>query len=332
MEEQSSPTIEELYRLEPPSPWSRTLPEQYFREFKQVLIRNYFDNDHQLLSLDAGKRDLAYHLYVRLYQCHDLMIPWVNAAFPLHDKSVIEVGCGTGSTTAALALHAGSVHAFDIADGSLVCAKDRCDLLGLTNVEIEGLAKDWIERFASREIGPAPNSAQVIICYAVLEHMLPHERLAFLRSAWRTLEPGGILVIFETPNRLHFYDWHSSWLVFFDVLPDDLASAYLSRTTREDTPADIISQELTDFDEGKRERLYRWGRGVSFHEFELAIGFENMTVIADSNSKHAFPRDSYCKRNVPFEDTLKRVLKEHAPSVPGGFCCPSLDLVIQKRG
>ena len=91
-----------------------------------------------------------------------------------------------------------------------------------------------------------------------------------------------------------------------------------------------MCDDLKQFNNKTRESLYRFGRGVSFHEFEIAIGFENMEVIADGYSMSALNRGKWVKRNKDFENILWKLITEHKPEVPLGFTYPSLDLVIRK--
>jgi hypothetical protein len=91
------------------------------------------------------------------------------------------------------------------------------------------------------------------------------------------LKAGGFLVICETPNRLWWYDSHTSRLPFFNWLPDDLAIEYSARSSRPEF------RELHDrpIDDQTRLVLSRWGRGASYHEMELCIPeFQQVAVFS----------------------------------------------------
>src|SRR3712207_2222896 len=104
------------------------------------------------------------------------------------------------------------------------------------------------------------------------------ERLTSLREVWSVLRPGGILIVYETPNRLAWMDWHSFLLPFFHCLPDDLALRYAHKSPRKGfgVSGSTPNEQL--------ESLHRLGRGVSYHEFELALGWDQLTVLNDGFS------------------------------------------------
>lgn len=325
---QHNDSLQTLFRLLPPEAPTQRLAASYFVQMMESLCANYFRCN---AADDPGLRpDVAQHLYGRLQLCAATTVPWVQSVYDVRGKRVIEIGCGTGSSTAAFGRLAATIHAIDIDSGSVQCAVDRCRLLGVNNVRFDRVPADWISTLSQGDLGIAPGSIDVVLCHAVLEHLIPEERLALLASIWRVLAIGGVLIVVETQNRLHFYDWHSSFLMFYDVLPDDLAYLYLSRTKRTDTPAKLVTGKLETFDSETRTMLYRWGRGVSFHEFELAIGLDNMRVLADSHSANAIPRGPYFKESRAFELALAKAMEGHSPPVPAGFFTPSLDLVVQK--
>ena len=49
--------------------------------------------------------------------------------------------------------------------------------------------------------------------------------------------------MFETPNRLLWWDHHTSILPFYGMLPDDLAIAYADRSPRGDLPVALASED-----------------------------------------------------------------------------------------
>lgn len=96
----------------------------------------------------------------------------------------------------------------------------------------------------------------------MLEHLTLGERRSVLEAVHELLAGGGLLIVAETPNRLIPHDGHSTSLNFFQMLPTELALAYIGRSPRPEAQA-IASAAHPE------EALYRFGQGVSFHEFEL---------------------------------------------------------------
>ena len=170
----------------------------------------------------------------------------------------------------------------------------------------------------------------VIVCYALLEHLLVPERLALLSDVWSRMAERCLLVIHETPNRFSVVAWHPPDLDFVHVLPDDLALVYYRRSKRPrgDTVEKPTYRRRT---EEEIRWLYRWGRGVSYHEFELAVGLESISVVNDGYSPSLAPhRDRHYGHDEAFETGLASRLHRVSPSVPRGFARPSLDLVLAK--
>jgi S-adenosylmethionine-dependent methyltransferase len=268
-----------------------------------------------------GQSDLDAHAFGRMMELENVVIPWVEEVFDLGGARVLEIGCGTGSSTIPFALRARSVRACDLSGPSMEAARQRAALLGIDNIVFQILEPTWAQSEGSLQtFAEQVGEVDVILMVALLEHMTIRERLAVLRTLWGRLRPGGILVVYETPNRLGFFDWHSFLLPFFHSLPDELALEYASRTPRSFFKVSETGDRV--------EALYRLGRGVSYHEFELAIGLEAMTVLNDGFSAHLRHRRGLTHKS--FDRALFSLFNEHLPNVPRGFTRPSLDLIIQK--
>jgi hypothetical protein len=88
-----------------------------------------------------------------------------------------------------------------------------------------------------------------------------------------------MLAIAETPNRLSPLDEHTSYLPFFSQLPRGLQIKYAARSPRDDFKGAISSATSPA---AAMETMTRWGSGISFHEFEIAIGPEiHNSVVLD---------------------------------------------------
>ena len=126
--------------------------------------------------------DLHDHLNLRLTVDRLTVIPWLAAARPLQGQRILEIGCGTGSSTVALAEQGAKVLGIDIDDGALAVARDRCVAYGIT-AEFRSLNADRI----SETFGPGAFDA--IIYFAALEHMTIAERLKSLRTPAKLTAP-----------------------------------------------------------------------------------------------------------------------------------------------
>ena len=129
------------------------------------------------------------------------------------------------------------------------------------------------------------------------------------------------MVVYDTPNRLHPYDMHSFRLPFYNWLPDDLALLYMSKSPR--TEFMPIINSAAD----PRHALYRLGRGLSYHEFDLAIGLSELEVVQDSYSRLLTHRGI----NSGFEGMLMEAFHQHAPHVPACFSKEFLEFIARKK-
>jgi SAM-dependent methyltransferase len=98
---------------------------------------------------------------------------------------VIDIACGPGVVTAALAPNAASVVAFDATDEMLAKARARCATAGVTNVEFKSGDAEHLP-FADAQFDGAVTRAAV--------HHFAEPQNAF-NEMFRVLRPGGVAVI-----------------------------------------------------------------------------------------------------------------------------------------
>jgi 2-polyprenyl-3-methyl-5-hydroxy-6-metoxy-1,4-benzoquinol methylase len=278
----------------------------------------------QWLATPEGQRDLDDHTQRRLHVFRTQVVPWLDSARSLSGARILEIGCGTGASTVALAEQGANVTAIDIDEESLVVARDRSRLHGVAAefLRVNGAATDEL---------PPLGQFDFVIFFACLEHMTYAERLGAMRATWSGLKPGALWCSIETPNRLWFFDEHTSLLPFYNWLPDELAFDYsrysqrepFRRSYRESTPAAF-------------ESFLRHGRGVSYHEFELT-----MKDAAQLDVVSSLPlwlrRDGFLgwralKRMRKRKDRYERLIASLRPDLHRGFFTPWLDLIIRKSG
>jgi 2-polyprenyl-3-methyl-5-hydroxy-6-metoxy-1,4-benzoquinol methylase len=304
----------------------REIDEPSCNRLKQSIVQNYFKktltgSGEYYLSTGEGQSDLLYHLYRRLVSYRLLFIPWLDQAKPLKGSNILQIGCGTGSATVALAEQGASVTAVDVESDLLVVAQERCEIYGTEACFVEANATGVRELFPDEHF-------DFIIFEASLEHMTHGERIVAMRGTWRMLTEGDLWCVTGAPNRLSYYDGHTSLLPFFLWLPDDLAFEY-SRFS----PRMNFWPSYGDTDEASMQDFLRRGRGVSFHEFELAMApVEELDIISDLTSyrrKKSFIFWLYWQKKY---GRYSSFLSKAHQKASKGFNEPYLDIIIRKGG
>ncbi len=278
-----------------------------------ALTRSHYKN-----VTDEGDLDAA--LAGALSEDRLANVPWLDAAHPLEGARILEIGAGTGESTLALAEQGAIVTGVDVDEGALSAGRERCRIYGLEAEFAVGNAAEVNQQFSGRVF-------DMVIFFASLEHMTLDERLAAMTGSWRLLKPGGVWCVIEAPNRLWFWDGHTSMDNFYNWLPDELAQRWAHRATRQAFAADFPDGKAFD-----PVAVARWGRGVSHHEFDLAFGdARKLDVISD--------KSSFLRRSNPllFAHSLvskgrryERFLESLDKSINPGFFRQYLDLAIRK--
>lgn len=259
------------------------------------------------------QQGLREHLQTRTESDRRLIVPWLDGACGLHGLRILEVGCGTGASTIALAEQGARVTGIDVDADALRVAEERCRVFGLAAEFHELNAADAGRRFRT-------GAFDLIILFACLEHMTMPERMEGLSGLWALLPPGAWLAVVETPNRLWFYDHHTSLLPFFNWLPDDLAFAYSQFSEREQ-----FKDEFRVNTPGSMQQFLRLGRGVSYHEFDVAIATHavHSSFSTFYGLRHTLLRSKRARR-------FKSLLRSIRPDLHDGWFEPSLDLLMRK--
>jgi SAM-dependent methyltransferase len=241
------------------------------------------------------------------------LLPWIDQHRPLDGAVVIDFGCGPGAYTKPLAERADRVIAVDIDEQEVAVARSR--LAGTRNVALTAGSFEQLVAFVGTH---AHDGADVFLLAATLEHMTISERLAVLRLALDTLRDDGVLVIWETPNRLLWSDHHTTQDPFFHQLPEELAMTWVDRVPRTEVAQAVRA--------GGELQLWRWGRGASYHELELGFGALEHRVLAGG-----YDPDTIDLRGVDRDElALAAYMGRELPHLHPCFSRYWLDLIVRR--
>jgi S-adenosylmethionine-dependent methyltransferase len=283
---------------------------------------NYFsDTPDQYLSSEEGKEDMAAHLEGRTNWNRQIVVPWLDSVCQLQGCRILEIGCGTGASTVALAEQGCDVTGVDVNEGNLLAAQERFGIYGLNAKFLCANATELQKHFSF-------GTFDLIVFFATLEHLTYAERLLAMKGAWAMLKPGGLWGVIETPNRLWWFDHHTALLPFFNWLPDDLALDYAPFSNRPfmKNYANVEHTEKIKLDFARR------GRGVSYHEFDLALGPSASLNVVSALGLYLRKKSLAIRMKSRFSSSWKfeAFLNKHGPRIHLGFYQPNLDLIIRK--
>jgi 2-polyprenyl-6-hydroxyphenyl methylase/3-demethylubiquinone-9 3-methyltransferase len=126
-----------------------------------------------------------------LHQINPLRLEWINGIAPLQGKKVLDVGCGGGILTDAMARTGAQALGIDLATKSLKVAQLHALEAQTPNVQYREVA---VEALAAEQ----PESFDVVTCMEMLEHV--PDPSSIVRACARLVKPGGH-VFFSTLNR-----------------------------------------------------------------------------------------------------------------------------------
>lgn len=103
------------------------------------------------------------------------------------DEHVVDLGCGSGQVTLAIARHAASVTAVDISEKMIELLVANAEAAGIHNLHGRASA---IER-----LGFPPESVDVVVTNYVLHHLRDADKAVVVRRVHEWLRPGGRFVV-----------------------------------------------------------------------------------------------------------------------------------------
>lgn len=125
-----------------------------------------------------------------LHEINPLRLEWINALVPLAGKRVLDVGCGGGILSEAIAKKGANIKGIDLSEKALKVAELHSLESGV-QVSYELIAA---EALAAREAG----QYDVVTCMEMLEHV--PDPSAIVQACATLVKPGGRL-FFSTLNR-----------------------------------------------------------------------------------------------------------------------------------
>jgi 2-polyprenyl-6-hydroxyphenyl methylase/3-demethylubiquinone-9 3-methyltransferase len=126
-----------------------------------------------------------------LHQINPLRLEWINGIAPLQGKKVLDVGCGGGILTDAMARSGAHALGIDLATKSLKVAQLHALEVQTPHVQYREVA---VEALAAEQ----PASFDVVTCMEMLEHV--PDPSSIVRACAQLVKPGGH-VFFSTLNR-----------------------------------------------------------------------------------------------------------------------------------
>jgi 2-polyprenyl-6-hydroxyphenyl methylase/3-demethylubiquinone-9 3-methyltransferase len=126
-----------------------------------------------------------------LHQINPLRLDWINGLVPLKGKEVLDVGCGGGILTDAMARAGANALGIDLATKSLKVAQ-------LHALEAQTPNVQYREVSAEALAAERPASFDVVTCMEMLEHV--PDPASVVKACAQLVKPGG-WVFFSTLNR-----------------------------------------------------------------------------------------------------------------------------------
>lgn len=126
-----------------------------------------------------------------LHQINPLRLDWIDALAPIQGKRVLDVGCGGGILSDAMARRGADVTGIDLAAKALKVAQLHALEAATPNVR-------YLETSAEALASEQPGSFDVVTCMEMLEHV--PDPSSVVRACSELVKPGG-WVFFSTINR-----------------------------------------------------------------------------------------------------------------------------------
>ncbi|WP_405243776.1 bifunctional 2-polyprenyl-6-hydroxyphenol methylase/3-demethylubiquinol 3-O-methyltransferase UbiG [Lentisalinibacter salinarum] len=128
--------------------------------------------------------------FAPIHQMNPLRLGYIDERAPLSGRKVLDIGCGGGILSEAMAAAGAEVTGIDLAPGPLAVAR--------THARESGVDVEYLETGAEDLAGERPEAYDVVTCLEMLEHV--PEPGSVIDACSRLVRPGGH-VFFSTINR-----------------------------------------------------------------------------------------------------------------------------------
>ncbi|HXQ38838.1 MAG TPA: hypothetical protein VN843_32850, partial [Anaerolineales bacterium] len=182
----------------------------------------------------------------------------------------------------------------------------------------------WARRVYSKLMALSGRNASPLLASDPTLTSEPRAELeASLRMSYFSRQPPGYL---ETEQGLKDMANHlTNWLPFYHWLPDELAFKYARCSER--------TNFRECYDESTPERqlhFLRRGRGVSFHELQVALGTADAFDVV--SYKNGFLKQLGWLSKNQMSDSYVTLLSQLVPEVHVAFLQEYLDIILRKPG
>lgn len=128
--------------------------------------------------------------YKPLHDINPARIPYINERASLQDKTVLDIGCGGGILSEAMAALGATVTGIDPGEAQIKAAR--------SHMIETGHKVSYLKMTAEAMAETTPSSFDVITCLEMLEHV--PDPLSVIKASRKLVKPGGH-VFFATLNR-----------------------------------------------------------------------------------------------------------------------------------
>lgn len=158
--------------------------------------------------------------YVQNFLHYDLLSYLDEEEFK--NKTLLDFGCGSGASTMVLTrmFPDTTIMGVELEERLLSVARARANYYGYRNLKLLACP-------GPNDLPTEARDFDFVVLSNVYEHLLPEERKRLLPRIWEELNPGGVLFLSQTPNRVFPIELHTTGgLPFINYLPDAVAHKY----------------------------------------------------------------------------------------------------------